>query len=159
MNVRIFWVQGENPLCLKNFPQRRIEPTTPHQAGQRAQHTTNELFWPLSSVQIVSKCRVQWSYQIMNLWKQSCLTWILIRQNKISLGLIRPIRLSSTSNFIQTDWELLETAGADMLAFSHPCHLESRSGSFTLVSKCGVQKIYHHTKFEPNQPVKHQLFP
>ena len=28
----------------KNSHQRRIEPTTLHQAGQRAQHTTNELF-------------------------------------------------------------------------------------------------------------------
>ena len=30
----------------KKSPQRRIEPTTLHQAGQRAQHTTNELFRP-----------------------------------------------------------------------------------------------------------------
>ena len=30
----------------KNSPQRRIEPRTLHQAGQRAQHTTDELFWP-----------------------------------------------------------------------------------------------------------------
>ena len=28
------------------LPQRRIEPTTLHQAGQQAQHTTNELFRP-----------------------------------------------------------------------------------------------------------------
>ena len=33
----------------KKSPQRRIEPTTLHQAGQRAQHTTNELFWPPSN--------------------------------------------------------------------------------------------------------------
>ena len=31
----------------KNLPQRRIEPTTLHRAGQRARHTTNELFRPL----------------------------------------------------------------------------------------------------------------
>ena len=31
----------------KNSPQRRIEPTLLHQAGQQAQHTTNELFQPL----------------------------------------------------------------------------------------------------------------
>ena len=36
----------ENPLFRKNSPQRRMEPTTLRQAGQRAQHTTNELFWP-----------------------------------------------------------------------------------------------------------------
>ena len=30
----------------KNSPQRRIKPTTLHQAGQRAQHTANELFRP-----------------------------------------------------------------------------------------------------------------
>ena len=34
----------------KNSPQRRIEPTTLHPAGQRAQHTTNELFRPLGHV-------------------------------------------------------------------------------------------------------------
>ena len=37
---------GKNPLYWKNSPQRRIEPATLHHAGQRAQHTTNELFWP-----------------------------------------------------------------------------------------------------------------
>ena len=31
----------------KNCPQRRIEPKTLHQAGQWAQHTTNELYQPL----------------------------------------------------------------------------------------------------------------
>ena len=30
----------------QNIQQRRIEPTTLHQAGQRAQQTTNELFRP-----------------------------------------------------------------------------------------------------------------
>ena len=30
----------------KYSPQRRMEPTMLHQAGQRAQHTTNELLWP-----------------------------------------------------------------------------------------------------------------
>ena len=30
----------------KNSPQRRIEPTTLHQTGQRAQHTTSELLRP-----------------------------------------------------------------------------------------------------------------
>ena len=28
----------------KNSPQRRIEPSTPHQVGQQAQHTTNKPF-------------------------------------------------------------------------------------------------------------------
>ena len=37
-------IQKNNPLNRKIFPQRRIEPRTLHQAGQRAQHTTNELF-------------------------------------------------------------------------------------------------------------------
>ena len=39
----------ENSLCRKNSPQRRIEPMMLHQAGQRAQHTTNELFQPPKS--------------------------------------------------------------------------------------------------------------
>ena len=34
-------------LYRKNTPQRRIEPTTLHQARQQAQHTANELFRPL----------------------------------------------------------------------------------------------------------------
>ena len=35
--------KGKNPLYRKkNSPQRRIDPTTLHQAGQRAQHTTNQ---------------------------------------------------------------------------------------------------------------------
>ena len=38
----------ENPPLLENSPQRRIEHQTLHQAGQRAQHTTNELFRPPS---------------------------------------------------------------------------------------------------------------
>ena len=37
----------ENPFYRKNSPQRRIEPATLHQAGQRAQHTANKLFRPL----------------------------------------------------------------------------------------------------------------
>ena len=37
--------KGKYPLYWKN-PQRRIEPSTLHQAGQRAQHTTYELFKP-----------------------------------------------------------------------------------------------------------------
>ena len=36
----------KSPLPKKNVPQRRIEPMTLHQAGQQAQHTTNELFRP-----------------------------------------------------------------------------------------------------------------
>ena len=36
--------KGKNPLYQKNSPQRRIKPTMLHQAGQRAQHTTNKLF-------------------------------------------------------------------------------------------------------------------
>ena len=40
-------LQGKNPLYQnKNSPQRRVEPTTLSQTGQRAQHTTNELFRP-----------------------------------------------------------------------------------------------------------------
>ena len=42
--------KGKNPLYRKNSPQRRIEPTTLHYAGQRAQHTTNELFPTLISI-------------------------------------------------------------------------------------------------------------
>ena len=33
-----------------NSSRRRIEPTTQHQAGQRAQHTTNELLRPKSEI-------------------------------------------------------------------------------------------------------------
>ena len=36
----------KSPLPEKNYPLRRIEPTTLHHAGQRAQHTVNELFRP-----------------------------------------------------------------------------------------------------------------
>ena len=36
----------KNPLNRKNSPPRRIEPTNLHQAGQRAKHTINKLFWP-----------------------------------------------------------------------------------------------------------------
>ena len=39
--------QEKNRVCWKNVPQRRIEPTTLHQVGQRAQHITNEVFQPL----------------------------------------------------------------------------------------------------------------
>ena len=39
-------LQEKNPLFRKNSPQRRIEPMTLHQAGQRAQHTTNKLSRP-----------------------------------------------------------------------------------------------------------------
>ena len=40
-------LQGENPLYRKKkSPQIKIEPTAPHQAGQRAQHTANQLFRP-----------------------------------------------------------------------------------------------------------------
>ena len=35
---------GKIPSTGKNYPQRRIEPTTLQQAGQQAHHTTNELF-------------------------------------------------------------------------------------------------------------------
>ena len=35
--------QGKNPLYRRTSPQRRIESTTLHQAGKRAQHTTNQL--------------------------------------------------------------------------------------------------------------------
>ena len=36
-------------------PQRRTEPTTLHQAGQRAQHTTNEVFRPPDNATILSR--------------------------------------------------------------------------------------------------------
>ena len=36
----------KSPLSKKKSPQRRIEPTILHLAGQWAQHTTNELFQP-----------------------------------------------------------------------------------------------------------------
>ena len=41
-------LQEKNPLHWKNSPQRRIEPTTLHQAGQLAQHTASKLFQPCS---------------------------------------------------------------------------------------------------------------
>ena len=54
----------KSTLHRKNSPQRRIEPTTLHKRGQRAQHTTNELFphhllppWgiaPLSTTLVIS---------------------------------------------------------------------------------------------------------
>ena len=36
----------KSPLLEKKSPQRRTEPMTLHKAGQRAQHTTNEIFQP-----------------------------------------------------------------------------------------------------------------
>ena len=39
-------LQGKNPLCGENSPQRRIEPMTLQQTAQGAQHNTNELFGP-----------------------------------------------------------------------------------------------------------------
>ena len=36
----------KSPLPEKKIPWRRIEPMMLHQARQRAQHITNELFWP-----------------------------------------------------------------------------------------------------------------
>ena len=38
--------KGKNPLYRKKSPQRGIEPTSLHQAGQRAELTTNKLFQP-----------------------------------------------------------------------------------------------------------------
>ena len=52
-------LQGKNPLYQKISPLRMIEPTRLHQAGQRAQHTTNKLnklFWPLDLGLISSFC-------------------------------------------------------------------------------------------------------
>ena len=51
--------KGKNPLYRKTFPERKIEPTTLHQAGQRAQHTTNELFRPPHSIVIVTHSQHQ----------------------------------------------------------------------------------------------------
>ena len=38
--------KGKIPSIRKKYPQRMIEPTAVHQAGQQAQHITNELFRP-----------------------------------------------------------------------------------------------------------------
>ena len=46
--------QGKNPLYWKTSPQKRIEPMTLHHAGQWAQHTTNELFWPVAAMQMLT---------------------------------------------------------------------------------------------------------
>ena len=55
-HLKEFWGNGarthvnskeKSLLPEKNSPQRKMEPTTLHRAGQRAQHTTNELFRPL----------------------------------------------------------------------------------------------------------------
>ena len=46
-HLKEFWRSGvRTHVNWKNSPQRRIKPTTLHQAGQQAQHTTNELFRP-----------------------------------------------------------------------------------------------------------------
>ena len=45
--------QEKSPLP-ENSPQRRFEPTTLHQAGQRAQHITNELFRPHKYIKVPS---------------------------------------------------------------------------------------------------------
>ena len=50
---------GKKSPLPENSPERRVEPTTLHQAGQRAQHTTNEVFRPRVSdvsAQTILKC-------------------------------------------------------------------------------------------------------
>ena len=59
--------KGKIPSIGKNSPQRRIESTTPHQAGQRAQHTTNELFRPpLKSVSERQKVQLWQQIRTLN---------------------------------------------------------------------------------------------
>ena len=60
--------KGKNALYRKKIPQRRIEPKTLHQAGQGAQHITNELFRPPPDRSVD---------RVQNHWKKtlhSCLT-------------------------------------------------------------------------------------
>ena len=61
-----FWGNGvkthvKSPLPEKKSPQRRIEATTLHQAGQRAQHTPNELFRPHHRLMILRGMKVNQS--------------------------------------------------------------------------------------------------
>ena len=56
------------PSTGKKSPQRRIEPTTLHQAGQRAQHTTNELFRPRN--QLLS-AKFTFTSGVRTPWEQS----------------------------------------------------------------------------------------
>ena len=92
MNVRIFWVHAMERLCTQTRPrfivssescwrvesepmltprkkshlleaQKRIRPTTPHQAGQRAKHTPTELFRPRHTLLKFHSWDISWSLQ------------------------------------------------------------------------------------------------
>ena len=58
------YLQGKNRLDWKNSPQRRIETTALQQGGQRAQHTTNELFWPPRDTMILL---LKWKFSFLSL--------------------------------------------------------------------------------------------
>ena len=49
-------------------------------------------------------------------------------------------QVSSIPNSIQIDQKICEIPGAEVVAFSHSCDLESRLWSIRLVSKCRVQQ-------------------
>ena len=52
------YLLGKNFVYRKNSPQRSIKPTTLHQGRQRAQHTTNELFWLPYSLSVAVICHL-----------------------------------------------------------------------------------------------------
>ena len=52
--------KGKIPSTGKHSLQRGMEPTMLHQAGQQAQHTTNELFQPMTFIQGSTKLSDPW---------------------------------------------------------------------------------------------------
>ena len=78
----------QSPLREKKSPQRRKEPTTLHQAGQRAQHTTNELFRP------PRLHLVYWFLHPANLFRFAC--WHQCGRVRASGTYRRPASLLST---------------------------------------------------------------
>ena len=116
-------LQGKSPLHGKDFPQRRIEPTTLHQAGQQAQHTTNELVQPLAVSETVectgSSCGLtsaDWQY-----CKQCADRWPEVLALSCRLTVLQAVCRSLTwgaGSVLQTDSIASSVQMADVLALS-----------------------------------------
>ena len=73
-------LQGKTPLYRKNFPQKRIEPMTQHQAGQQVQHDTSELFRPL-----INDNKVVWCFTNENLHREFIVLQVLSANFNVNL--------------------------------------------------------------------------
>ena len=68
--------------------------------------------------------------------QQSSLPWIILLQNKFSMSFHISTGCGSRLNFIQTDTQIYKKMDTKVYDFSHNCHLERRSRSPKLASKC-----------------------